>query len=63
MNPTLSRQRVWQLRVASEGRCPKCGHPREPKPGGGLYKYCAFHREATNLAQNRLNELKRKATP
>lgn len=60
---TISRQRQWQLRVASEGRCPKCGAPREAKANGALYKYCAQHRKENNEAQNRRNELKRKATP
>ena len=34
----MNRQRMWQIRMRAEGKCPKCG-----KDTDGKY-YCEYHR-------------------
>lgn len=50
----MKRQRRWQIKMASEGRCPKCGN----RDTGG-FKMCRSCRLKESLRYHRNKERKR----
>ena len=50
MKVSIQRQRLWQLKMQSEGRCPRCGKRKESVRGEHLYcKACANKASETVL--------------
>jgi hypothetical protein len=60
----VSRQRAYQIRLRSEGRCTVCGEPAAPSTRknavGGMSTYCIKHREAFREYQRERNGAKRR---
>jgi hypothetical protein len=60
----VSRQRAYQIRLRSEGRCTVCGEPAAQSTRknavGGMSTYCIKHREAFREYQRERNGSKRR---
>lgn len=42
-HPSVSRQRIWQLRMRTLGRCEKCGQQSAKNRDGKSKLHCDFH--------------------